>query len=105
MSREQIEGDYETETGLQIVDLFAETPYDETPMALVAGHGPFTWGETPEKAAYNSVVLEELARMALFTRMIDTTAEALDEHLIHRHYYRKHGADATYGQDTERNEQ
>ena len=105
LSREQIEGDYESETGLGIVDLFAAAPYNETPMALVAGHGPFTWGESPEKAVYNSVVLEELAKMALFTRMIDSTASSLDKNLIHRHYDRKHGAKATYGQDMERNEQ
>jgi L-ribulose-5-phosphate 4-epimerase len=68
-------------------------------MVLVAGHGPFTWGETPEKAVYNSVVLEELAKMAFLTRQINPQIQRLDEALIQKHYQRKHGPDAYYGQD------
>jgi len=67
-------------------------------MVLVAGHGPFTWGATPEKAVYNSVILEELAKMALLTRQIDPQATRLPEALIQKHYQRKHGPNAYYGQ-------
>jgi L-ribulose-5-phosphate 4-epimerase len=67
-------------------------------MVLVAGHGPFTWGKTPEKAVYNSVVLEELAKMALFTYQINPAIKELDDVLIQKHYQRKHGPNAYYGQ-------
>jgi L-ribulose-5-phosphate 4-epimerase len=65
---------------------------------LVAGHGAFTWGETPEKAVYNAVVLEELARMAFVTRVLDPAAVRLPERLIRKHFERKHGRNAYYGQ-------
>ena len=67
-------------------------------MVLVACHGPFTWGKTPEKALYNSAVLEEIARMALLTRQIDPNTALLKRTLIDKHYQRKHGKDAYYGQ-------
>ena len=98
MSDEQIEGDYEEETGNRIIDCFGDLSSTEVEMALVAGHGPFTWGTTPEKAVYNSVVLEELAKMAYYTRMLDPTVQPLKKALLDKHYNRKHGKDATYGQ-------
>jgi L-ribulose-5-phosphate 4-epimerase len=98
MSEKMIQGDYEIETGNQIIKTFKEISYQEVEMVLVAGHGPFTWGKTPEKAVYNSVVLEELAKMALFTLQINPQATRLSESLIQKHYQRKHGADAYYGQ-------
>ena len=67
-------------------------------MVLVAGHGAFTWGEDAEKAVYNAVVLEEIARMALLTRTIDPAAARLPEVLIRKHFERKHGKSAYYGQ-------
>jgi len=92
--------DYETETGNQIVDCFAHKSLnpDEAQMVLVAGHGPFTWGKNAAKAVYNAKVLEELARMALLTEQINPAAVRLKEALVAKHYERKHGKNAYYGQ-------
>ena len=98
MTRAMIQGDYELETGNQIIKRFKEISYQEIEMVLVAGHGPFAWGKTPEKAVYNSVVLEELAKMALLTLQINPDISRLDEALIQKHYQRKHGSKAYYGQ-------
>jgi L-ribulose-5-phosphate 4-epimerase len=99
MADAAVKRDYEEETGLQILRVFKNRPYLETEMVLVACHGPFTWGRTPEKAVYNSVVMEELAKMALLTRRIRPNAPRLKRTLIQKHYLRKHGRDATYGQE------
>lgn len=96
---EQIERDYEEETGNQIIECFRNLSYEEVEMALVACHGPFTWGSSPEKAVYNSVVLEELAKMAALTTMLNPLVQPLKETLLEKHYYRKHGEHATYGQN------
>lgn len=98
MSDEAIKGDYEIETGNQIVQTFKSISYIETEMVLVAGHGPFTWGVTPEKAVYNSAVLEELAKMAFITKSINSNTPRLKEALVDKHYQRKHGKNAYYGQ-------
>ena len=98
MSPEMIKGDYEVETGNQIIKRFESISYKEVEMVLVAGHGPFTWGDTPEKAVYNSVVLEQLSQMALYTRMIHPDVPPLDDTLVQKHYQRKHGPNAYYGQ-------
>jgi len=98
MSDEEILGDYEIETGNQIRKTFAQIPYQDVEMVLVAGHGPFTWGRTPEKAVYNCVILEELAKMALLTLQINPGQARLKESLIQKHYSRKHGPSAYYGQ-------
>ena len=100
MSDEMIQGDYEHETGCQILNLFSKRLLDpaEVEMILVANHGPFSWGITPEKAVYNSAVLEELARMAYLTLQINRDAPSLKPALIKKHYERKHGKDAYYGQ-------
>ncbi|MBP9022788.1 MAG: L-ribulose-5-phosphate 4-epimerase [Spirochaetes bacterium] len=98
MSDEAIKGDYEIETGNQIVHTFKSISYRETEMVLVAGHGPFTWGATPEKAVYNSAVLEELAKMAFITKSINSNTPRLKEALVDKHYQRKHGKNAYYGQ-------
>ena len=101
MSDDQIGGDYEEETGLQIVNHFADLGLDprETEMILVGNHGPFTWGKTGAKAVYNAVVLEELAKMAAITRIANPDAPRLKDSLRRKHYERKHGPDAYYGQD------
>lgn len=99
MRDEQIQLDYEEETGVQIVEAMAGKSPAEVQMMLVAGHGPFSWGATPEKAVYNSVVLEELARMAWITIDINPQAQPLKQTLIDKHYLRKHGKDAYYGQN------
>ena len=98
MSDEAIKGDYETETGNQIIELFKDLPYEEIQMVLVAGHGPFTWGVTPDKAVYNSVVLEALSKMAYYTVTINKDITRIKDSLIKKHHNRKHGVDAYYGQ-------
>lgn len=98
MSNEAIGGDYEVETGEQIIKVFDTISPDEVEMVLVAGHGPFTWGKTAEKAVYNCVVLEELAKMAYLTMQINPRTPRLKSKLIQKHYFRKHGPAAYYGQ-------
>jgi L-ribulose-5-phosphate 4-epimerase len=98
MSDEAVERDYEVETGNQILQCFRNREPLHTPMVLVAGHAPFTWGETAEKAVYNATVLEELARMAFVTRTLDPAAARLPNRLIRKHFDRKHGKNAYYGQ-------
>lgn len=98
MSERMIKGDYEEETGRQILKVFRRRSYEDVPMVLVASHGPFTWGDTPEKALYHSVMLEEIARVAILTLRIEPRTPHLKRSLISRHYQRKHGPDAYYGQ-------
>jgi L-ribulose-5-phosphate 4-epimerase len=99
MSDKMIEGDYEEETGNQIVAAFAKRSYKEVPMVLVACHGPFTWGESPEKAIYHSQMLEELAKMASLTLQINPSSPRLKKSLVKKHFTRKHGPDSYYGQE------
>jgi len=98
MSDSAIRRDYEEETGRQILRVFRKRPYLETEMVLVARHGPFTWGKTPGKAVFNSVIMEELAKMAFLTLQIRPGTPRLKRTLIQKHYLRKHGKNATYGQ-------
>ncbi len=98
MSDAAVERDYEIETGNQILDCFKDRNPLHTPMVLVAGHAPFAWGKTPEKAVYNAAVLEELAKMAFVTQALDPNASPLPPSLIHKHFERKHGKNAYYGQ-------
>lgn len=100
MSDEMIKGDYETETGFQILNCFKERGYspEEVEMILVGNHAPFTWGKTAHKAVYNAAVLEEVARMAYLTLQINPSAPLLKDALIKKHYERKHGPDSYYGQ-------
>ncbi len=101
MADEMIKGNYEYETGFQIINHFAELglSYKEVEMILVGNHAPFTWGKTAEKAVYNSAVLEYTAQMALLTQQINPNAPRLKDSLIKKHFERKHGADAYYGQE------
>jgi L-ribulose-5-phosphate 4-epimerase len=98
MTAAAVQGDYEAETGTQIIDCFRTRDPLQTQMVLVAGHGPFTWGKTPDKAVYNAVVLEELAKMASITRGLDPRAERLPDYIVRKHFERKHGKNAYYGQ-------
>lgn len=99
MRDEMIEGDYEFQTGHQILDCFQERGLDarEVEMMLVGNHAPFTWGKDAHKAVYNAAVLEEIARMAFITRQISPAAPRLKDALIRKHYERKHGPNAYYG--------
>lgn len=100
MTDEMIQGDYEHETGNQILDLFNRLGLnpEEVEMVLVACHGPFTWGKDPGKAVYNAVVLEEIAKMAYLTMNINPEVASIKKSLIDKHFFRKHGKDAYYGQ-------
>ena len=100
MSDEMIEGDYEYETGFQIIHCLKERDltYEDVEMMLVGNHAPFTWGTTAEKAVYNSAVLESVAQMALLTEQINPSAPRLKDSLIRKHFARKHGQNAYYGQ-------
>lgn len=101
MSDELIAGNYEHMTGQQILDCFSEKgiSYEEVEMVLLGNHGPFTWGKNAAKAVYNSKVLEELAKMAYLTLQINPSAPRLKDALIKKHYERKHGKNAYYGQE------
>jgi L-ribulose-5-phosphate 4-epimerase len=100
MSDEMIKGDYEYQTGFQIINHLKEKKlsYEEVEMILVGNHAPFTWGKNAEKAVYNSAVLESIARMALLTEQINPKAPSLKDALIKKHFERKHGPDSYYGQ-------
>lgn len=100
MDDAMIKGNYEYETGFQIMNHFQSLglSYKEIEMILVGNHAPFTWGKTAEKAVYNSAVLEAVAQMALLTQQINPQAPKLKDSLIQKHYERKHGAGAYYGQ-------
>jgi L-ribulose-5-phosphate 4-epimerase len=100
MNDEMIAGDYEFQTGFQIMQHFQEIglSYKEVEMVLVGNHAPFTWGKTASKAVYNAAVLEELARMAYLTEQINSNAPRLKDSLIKKHFERKHGPAAYYGQ-------
>jgi L-ribulose-5-phosphate 4-epimerase len=100
MSDEMIKGDYEYETGFQIMHCLNERKlsYEEVEMILVGNHAPFTWAKTPEKAVYNSAVLESVAQMAFLTEQINPGAPRLKDSLIKKHFQRKHGPDSYYGQ-------
>ena len=101
MNDKMIKGNYEYETGIQIINCFKEKGlnYEDVEMILVANHAPFTWGKTPEKAVYNSAVLENIAQMAYLTEQINKDSPRLKEALIQKHFERKHGPDSYYGQN------
>lgn len=100
MNDEMIKGDYEHETGFQIINCFKEKglSYEEVEMILVGNHAPFTWGKNAAKAVYNSAVLEQVAQMAYLTETINANAPRLKDALIKKHFERKHGPDSYYGQ-------
>ena len=100
MDDEMIQGNYEYQTGFQIINCLKEKglSYEEVEMILVGNHAPFTWGKTAAKAVYNSAVLETVAQMALLTEKINRDAPRLKDALIKKHYERKHGPDSYYGQ-------
>ncbi|MDQ1148782.1 L-ribulose-5-phosphate 4-epimerase [Sphingobacterium zeae] len=100
MSDEMIAGNYEHETGFQIINHFTENKldYKEVEMILVGNHAPFAWGKTGTKSVYNSAVLEQVAKMAWLTEQINPEAARLKAALVKKHYERKHGANSYYGQ-------
>lgn len=101
MEDSMIEGNYEHQTGLQILQEFENRgiSYEEVEMVLLGNHAPFTWGKTIDKAVYNSAVLEEVAKMAFLALQINPEAPRLKDSLIKKHWERKHGKDSYYGQE------
>ncbi|MDR2468351.1 MAG: L-ribulose-5-phosphate 4-epimerase AraD [Spirochaetaceae bacterium] len=100
MDEEAVKNNYELETGNLIVKTFQQRSLNpaRVNMVLVAGHGPFSWGTSAAQSVYHAAVLEEVCKMALFTHCLDSLARPLPEHIIHKHWERKHGPDAYYGQ-------
>ena len=100
MNDEMIKGNYEYETGFQIINCMEEKGYnyEEVEMILVGNHAPFTWGKTAAKAVHNSAVLEAVAKMAFLTEQINANAPGLKDALKQKHWKRKHGPDSYYGQ-------
>ncbi len=98
LTREEIEGEYELNTGKVIAETFenGNIDYNAVPAVLVHSHGPFTWGKNGDQAAKNSAILEEVAKMAYLSRTLE--AKPASEDIRKKHYYRKHGAGAYYGQ-------
>lgn len=100
MTAEEINGAYELETGNVIVETFNSLNKDpmQVPGVLVHSHAPFIWGKDPHNAVHNAVVLEEIAKMGLNTLALNPDTPPMDQHLLDRHFLRKHGANAYYGQ-------
>ena len=98
MTPEEIAGQYELETGNVIVETFKKREEDSIPAVLVHSHGPFIWGKGPRNAVHNAVVLEELAFMAYHTEAIKPDVQIMQRDLLDKHYLRKHGKNAYYGQ-------
>ncbi|MCB8821427.1 L-ribulose-5-phosphate 4-epimerase [Microvirga rosea] len=98
LTAEEIQDDYVHATGVAIVECFGNRDPLETPAALVADHGPFCWGRSPEDAVHNAVVLEAVARMATYTVGLKPKKTGVSQTLLDKHYFRKHGKTATYGQ-------
>jgi L-ribulose-5-phosphate 4-epimerase len=97
MRPEEITTEYEHETGKVIVERFKDLNPEHTPGVLVNNHGPFTWGKDANQAVHNAVVLEQIAKMALISFLINPDLK-MNEELIKKHFYRKHGPEAYYGQ-------
>lgn len=97
LTDEQINGDYELETGNVIVERFKGLDPVATPGVLVKNHGPFAWGKDADQAVYHATVLEKVSEMAYLTRVLNPSASISDA-LVEKHYMRKHGPNATYGQ-------
>ena len=99
MTVDEIQGEYEKETGNVIVETFSSLSPDDIPAVLVHSHGPFTWGKNAWEAVHNAVVLEEVAFMAFHTEMLAPGIEEMQQELQDKHYLRKHGKNAYYGQN------
>lgn len=98
MTKAEIEGEYEKETGVVIRETFQEKDPDAIPAVLVYSHGPFAWGTDPMDAVHNAVVLEEVAFMNFHTMMLEPGIPSMQQELLDKHYLRKHGVNAYYGQ-------
>ena len=100
LTKKETEDDYEINTGKVIVEKLGKTDPMTVPSVLVSGHGPFCWGKDADNAVYNAVALEEIAKMAFYTVLLGKT-EPIDQFLLDKHFKRKHGKDAYYGQNND----
>ncbi|AOY75716.1 L-ribulose-5-phosphate 4-epimerase [Clostridium formicaceticum] len=98
MTLQEIEGDYEEETGKVIIEGFIDKNPNYFPGVLVKNHGPFSWGKDPQKAVENAVIMEEIAKLAYYTLSFSPDTEAISDGLLDKHFLRKHGKNAYYGQ-------
>ena len=98
MTVDEIQGEYEKETGTVIIETFKDKDPDAIPAVLVHSHGPFTWGKDAMDAVHNAVVLDEVAFMNFHTLMLEPNTQPMQQELLDKHYLRKHGANAYYGQ-------
>ena len=98
LTKEEVEGAYEKNTGLVMIETLGDRNPMEVPAMLTTSHGPFAWGKDADEAVYHAVVLEEVARMSLLTEQINSKATPADKYLLDKHYLRKHGKNAYYGQ-------
>lgn len=99
MEESEIKSNYEENTGNVIVETLKDKNYREMPGILVRNHGPFCWGKDPLEAVYHAKVLEEVAKMAIYTMAININVHAIDQTLLDKHFLRKHGSNAYYGQN------
>ena len=99
LTEAEVRGDYVRATGAVIVERFRDISYQEIPAVLVAGHGPFVWGATCDEAITNATMLEEVAKLAWHAATLVRPAPEISHALLDRHYFRKHGSTATYGQN------
>ena len=100
MTSEEIRNEYEKNTGVVIIETFEKRKIDTkfVPGVLVNSHGPFSWGKNAKEAVHNSVVLEEVAKMAMFTEQLNKDVKQMQQELLDKHFLRKHGENAYYGQ-------
>jgi L-ribulose-5-phosphate 4-epimerase len=98
LTKKEVNENYESNTGKLIVETFKKIDPLHIPGVLVYAHGPFSWGKTTEEAVHNAVVLERVAEMAMYTRFINPHISSMDQYLLDKHFLRKHGKDAYYGQ-------
>ena len=98
LTQEEIDEGYEKNSGTVIISYFQDRDYEAVPCVLCKNHGPFAWGKDPAEAVHNAVVLEEVAKMAARCELINPHLEPAPQRLLDKHYYRKHGANAYYGQ-------
>ncbi len=99
LTQEEIDTAYEQNTGFVIIETLRDMEVMATPGILVKNHGPFAWGKTPDEAVYHAAVLEQVAKMAVLTEAINPEAPRADQYLLDKHYLRKHGKNAYYGQE------
>lgn len=99
LTKAEVDENYELNTGKVIVETFKKYDYKSVPAVIVRNHGPFSWGDTPQKAVENSITLEAVAEMAIKSKIINQNVQPIDDYLLDKHYFRKHGNKCYYGQN------